>query len=167
MDELGISQKDDEILCTKHLSACVAIGVGHKFDRITRIFKERRMAHILGGNLNVTRAVTEGLFNGLDRDAMFVVAFGWLYEMNTKQDKAFIDHICKYCTRNSVPFSLRKTQWVYTSYAGIDDQGALLGSIQLFPNGDISSLDGRGIDRERFYFEIGAEKLRRMFSEDF
>jgi hypothetical protein len=140
-DHLQISREDDEVLLTRQLSACVAIGICHKFNPITQTFQERRLAHIVGGNLEINPRMTKLLFDNLHTDASFVISFGTLYEPNGIDDKNVMHAIHNYCKTNEIKFDSSKTQRVYTFYKskfiGTDNEP---GSVQLFSTGMLTAL---------------------------
>ena len=141
MDDFLTSQRDDEVLYTSLLTACVAIGVGQKFDKVTRIFQERRLGHILGGAFDINPSMAKRLFENLEKDASLVVAFGTLYQPGGIDQKHVIADLRGFCKKNGLIINLRKMNLVYTYYKSefvrSDEEP---GTIQLFSNGMVAPL---------------------------
>ena len=139
MDGFLTSQRDDEVLFTRLLTACVAIGIGQKFDKVTGIYQERRLGHILGGAFDFNPSMAKRLFENLEKDVSIVVAFGTLYQPGGIDQKRVIEDLRGFYKKNGLIINLRKISLVYTYYKSefvrIDDEP---GTIQLFSNGMIA-----------------------------
>ncbi len=141
MDDFLTSQRDDEVLSTSLLTACVAIGIGQKFDKVTGIYQERRLGHIFGGAFDFNPSMAKRLFENLEKDVSIVVAFGTLFQPGGVDQKHVIADLRGFCKKNRFIINLRKISLVYTYYKSefvrSDDEP---GTIQLFSNGMIAPL---------------------------
>jgi len=143
MDNVMASQKHD-VLWSCGISDCVVIGVFHKYNMKTGEYGERRMAHIAGGCLQEqsNQSLIKTLFGRLAEDASVVVAFGnnWSREFGKLTD--YSGYVKKEAKKAGVAIPIAPDKWkcVYTGDLAFFGRGQS-GSIKLFPNGKIASLN--------------------------
>jgi len=134
-NDLRISQQDNEVLFTRRLSGCIAIAIGQHFDESTGTFKERRLAHILGGDFYHNPLLTKMLFENLHKNASIAIITDTCYAPHGMFEEVILQKLNQYLEENKIKINPRKIKLEHTFYGSQLTGNHEPGSIQLFPNG--------------------------------
>ncbi len=139
-----MASQNHDVLCSYGISDCVVIGVFHKYNRKTGEYGERRMAHIAGGCLQEqsNQSLIKTLFGLLADDASIVIAFGNNWSRDIGEIMDYSGYVKKEAKKVGVAIAIAPDKWksVYTGDPAFFGRGQS-GSIKLFPNGKIASLN--------------------------